>query len=91
MSGATGGANRSANFLIQSSGHSNVGTVFLAERANFSIKIFSKTQLGKKHFEKIKKAGGRQQTKVIYLSLPLAPEEKRRKRRDTPPCTAKTG
>ena len=40
MSGAKGGANRSANFLIQSSGNSNFGTVFLAERANFLIQIF---------------------------------------------------
>ena len=52
MSGAKGGANRSANFLIQSSGNSNFGTVFLAERANFLIQIF----LEKKYFEKIDKA-----------------------------------
>ena len=77
MSGAKGGANRSANFLIQSSGNSNFGTVFLAERANFLIQIF----LEKYTLKKSIKQWTPTNRGLTCLSLPQAPEEKRRKRK----------
>ena len=53
------------------------GTVFLAERANFLIQIF----LEKKYFEKSIKQWTPTNRGLTCLSLPQAPEEKRRKRK----------
>ena len=77
MDGAKGGANRSANFLINSILRKfKFGTVFSAERANFFIQIFLE-----KNFENRESRWTPTNKGSTSLSLPQEPEEKRRKRK----------
>ena len=78
MSGAKRGANRSANFLIQSSGNSNLAPCFWPKVPIFLFK--SSARKIKIKFEKNRESRWTPTKKgSTCLSLSQAPEDKRRK------------